>query len=150
MLLISTATAPSSWPKSCRKLIKDVCRFASICDRVASLTCPLHLYCNTARPANTAAIAGTATHRKRRSLACGLFIHFQLRGLAALGPIICADSRLLKIICVRLRSCRLNSRAGPQRSLQQRAQFPQEFGFVNHRLGSASGARRTKPRARVH
>ena len=91
MVLISTATAPSSWPKSCRKLIKDMCRLASICARVASLTCPLHRYCNTASPTNTAANAGMATHRKRRSLACGLFILFNF-GIGDARAYIRADS----------------------------------------------------------
>jgi hypothetical protein len=68
-----------------------------------------------------------------------------------LGPIIRADSRLLDYMsCLfRLRDC-LCSRARPQRSFQQCAELAQESGFVNDGLGSASGARRAKPRARVH
>src|SRR6476619_7490664 len=94
MVLISTATAPSSWPKSCRKLINDMRRLVSICARVASLTCPLHRYCNTASPANTAANAGMATHRRRRSLACG-FILFEF-GLGMLRRFH-ADFRLIRL-----------------------------------------------------
>ena len=45
---------------------------------------------------------------------------------------------------------RLRLRAGPQRPLQQCAEFPQESGLVNHRLRSASGTGRAKPGASVH
>jgi hypothetical protein len=150
MVLTSTATAPSSWTKSCRKLIKDMCRFASICARVASLTCPLHRYCSTASPTNTAAIAGIATHRKRRSLTCGLFILFDFGTGDARAYNPCRFAFIRLYVCLfRLRDC-LCSWAGPQRSFQQCAELAQESGFVNDGLGSASGARRAKPRARVH
>src|SRR3954462_8804879 len=98
MVLISTATAPNSWERSWRKLMSETCRLASICARVAALTCPLQRYCNTARPTNTAAIAGTATHRRRRSLACDLFIQFQLGEIAGIAQtVVRAESRLIRL-----------------------------------------------------
>jgi hypothetical protein len=150
MVLISPATAPSSWAKSCRKLMRETCRLESICARVASLTCPLHRYCSIARPTNTAANAGIATHRRRRSLACGLSMHFQLwvGDARAYHPRRSASLDYKSALC----SCHhcVYARTGPQRPFQQRAQLVQEFGLVNHRLGSASGARLQKSGAGVH
>src|SRR6476661_5809301 len=140
MVLISTAAAPSSWAKSCRKLISETCRFPSICARVAALTWTLQRYCNTARPTNTAASAGTATHRRRRSLVCGLVISIRcygrLRGELPGHLVIHYRFRLpLKVD---------RKPGGPQWPLQQGAELSQKLWFVDHSVGAASGTRRAK------
>src|SRR5258708_39252382 len=69
--LTPTQTADSSRARSCRNPIKAICRFDCICERVASLTCWLQWYCNTASNTNTAASTGAAPHRKSRTLVAG-------------------------------------------------------------------------------
>src|ERR1051325_6795 len=79
--LVSRQTEAISRVTSCRNSIREFSRLDWIRVLVAVLTSPLHLYCKTASNASTAASAGTAAHRKRRSLNSAFVIKTQARDL---------------------------------------------------------------------
>ena len=152
-VLISTATAPSSWERSWPETHER------------DLQVGKHMRpCGIAHLPAPAILQYSQAHQHRSHCGHGYPSEKTFSGLRSIHSVStwgngwrCTDHSPRRIsphsiICPSLRSrChRLYTRAWPQRPLQQRAEFPQESGFVNDCLGSAPGTRRAKSRARVH